>query len=51
MDILDALGPVEARKGTVCYICGIPVMTDDFVEKAKKADGMEEANVLSEKWW
>ncbi|KAN0114402.1 hypothetical protein V8E51_003946 [Hyaloscypha variabilis] len=50
-DILDSLGPVEGRKGTVCYICGIPLMTDEFVEKAKKADGVEEANVLSEKWW
>jgi len=50
-DLLDALGPVEERKGTVCYICGVPTMTDKFVEKAKKAEGMEEANVLSEKWW
>lgn len=50
-DLLDALGPVKERKGTVCYICGVPTMTDQFVEKLKKAEGMEEGNVLSEKWW
>ena len=50
-DLLDALGPVDERGGTVCYICGVPTMTDEFVEKAKRAEGMEEGNVLSEKWW
>jgi hypothetical protein len=43
-------GPVvEERRGNVCYISGIPTMTDEFVENAKKADGVVEANVLSEK--
>ncbi|KAE9379772.1 NADH-cytochrome b-5 reductase [Stipitochalara longipes BDJ] len=50
-DILDALGPSEEREGTVCYICGVPTMTDDFVQRVKTAEGMKEANVLSEKWW
>jgi len=50
-DIFAALGHAEERKSTVCYICGVPMMTDDFVEKTKKAEGMEDANVLSEKWW
>jgi NAD(P)H-flavin reductase len=50
-DLLDALGPVEERAGTVSYICGVPTMTDEFVEKAKKAEGMDKVNVLSEKWW
>ncbi|KUJ21464.1 ferredoxin reductase-like protein [Mollisia scopiformis] len=50
-DLLEALGPVEERKDTVCYICGVPTMTDEFVEKAKKAEGMLEENVLFEKWW
>lgn len=50
-DLLDALGPVEERAGTVCYICGVPMMTDEFVEKAKHAMGIDERNVLSEKWW
>ena len=50
-DLLDALGPIKERKGTVCYICGVPTMTDAFVEKAKNAEGMVEENVLCEKWW
>jgi NAD(P)H-flavin reductase len=50
-DLTDALGPVGERKGTVCYICGVPTMTDDFVERVKNAEGMERENVLSEKWW
>ena len=50
-DLLDAFGPIEERKRTICYICGIPAMTDEFVEKAKNAEGMNEENVLSEKWW
>lgn len=50
-DLLDALGPVEERVGTVCYICGVPTMTDEFVENANHAKGMNEINVLSEKWW
>lgn len=50
-DLLEALGPLDERKGTMCYICGMPMMTDEFVEKAKKAEGMEDVNVLSEKWW
>jgi hypothetical protein len=50
-DFLDALGPVEERGGTVCYICGVPGMTDEFVEKARKAEGMVEGNILFEKWW
>ena len=50
-DIFATLGAAGERGGTVYYICGVPMMTDDFVDKAKKADGMEEANVLFEKWW
>jgi predicted ferric reductase len=50
-DLLDALGPVEERAGTVCYICGVPTMTDEFVEKSKHAKGIDVGNVLSEKWW
>jgi len=50
-DLLDALGSVEERAGTVCYICGVPTMTDEFVEKAKNAKGIVERNVLFEKWW
>jgi hypothetical protein len=50
-DFIEALGPVEERLGTVCYICGVPGMTDEFVEKARMAEGMDEENVLFEKWW
>ena len=50
-DLLNALGPVEERIGTVVYICGPPAMTDGLVRAAKKADGMDHRHVLCEKWW
>ena len=50
-DLIDTLGPVEERPETVCYICGVPEMTDEFVEKARRAEGIGEENVLFEKWW
>jgi len=50
-DLLEALGPVEERQYTVVYICGVPTMTDKFVEKARNAEGMDKRNVLFEKWW
>ncbi len=50
-DLEDALGKADARSGTVCYVCGVPSMTDSFVERLKAAEGMEEQNVFSEKWW
>lgn len=50
-DLLTALSLVSVRKGTTCYICGVPGMTDRFVNEAVKAEGMEKSNVLFEKWW
>ncbi|CAG8959204.1 hypothetical protein HYFRA_00012562 [Hymenoscyphus fraxineus] len=50
-DLLQALGPVSERNDVVCYICGVPRMTDDFIEIVRDAEGMEEKNVLFEKWW
>ncbi|KAG9239294.1 putative oxidoreductase NAD-binding domain-containing protein 1 [Amylocarpus encephaloides] len=50
-DILNELGPVEDRSNVVVYVCGPPQLTDEFVEVAKKAEGMKEENVLCEKWW
>jgi len=50
-DLLNALGDIEERKGTVCYVCSIPSMTDHCVEIFEKASGMEESRVFSEKWW
>lgn len=50
-DVLDVLGPVEERHGTLCYICGVPTMTDELVEVAQQAEGMDRENVLFERWW
>ena len=50
-DLLETLGPAEERGSTVCYICGVPTMTDQFIDQARKAEGMLEENVLFEKWW
>ncbi|PBP24363.1 NADH-cytochrome b-5 reductase [Diplocarpon rosae] len=50
-DVEDALGDVTERSGTVCYVCGVPGMTDELVAMASKAEGMDRTRVLSEKWW
>ena len=50
-DLLAALGPEAERANTVVYVCGVPGMTDEFVEVLKKAPGMQEKRVLCEKWW
>jgi ferredoxin-NADP reductase len=50
-DLLRAVGPVNERRDTVCYICGVPGMTDDFVDLTQQAEGMDERNVFCEKWW
>jgi NAD(P)H-flavin reductase len=50
-DVLQALGSVEDRVNTICYICGVPTMTDYFVEVARKAEGMNPDSVLFERWW
>lgn len=50
-DIEDALGDVEDRKDTVCYICGPRQMTDELVEMVSKMEGMNTERVLCEKWW
>lgn len=51
MALLGAISPLEERKGTVAYVCGVPGMTDEFVEVLREAEGMEEKRVLCEKWW
>ncbi|MCJ1363180.1 hypothetical protein MMC16_002287 [Acarospora aff. strigata] len=51
IDLVDALGTPEDRAGVVCYVCGPPAMTDEFVQVLRHADGMEENRVLCEKWW
>ncbi len=50
-DLLEALGPVAGRKGTLAYVCGPPKMTDDSVEILSRADGMDSRRVICEKWW
>jgi predicted ferric reductase len=51
-DLLTSLGEdVEQRKRTVCYVCGPPRMTDEFVEFLAGQEGMEAERVFCEKWW
>ncbi|KAK3068370.1 hypothetical protein LTR53_014121 [Teratosphaeriaceae sp. CCFEE 6253] len=44
-------GREHDRRGTVCYVCGPPVMTDDYVRFLGQQEGMESRRVLCEKWW
>lgn len=50
-DLFEALGPETERANTVVYVCGLPTMTDQFVELLKHAPGMDQKRVLCEKWW
>ncbi len=50
-DLIEAIGSREDRVGVVCYVCGPPAMTDDFVSVLRHAEGMDEHRVLCEKWW
>ena len=50
-DLLNALGPLDQRKGTVVYVCGPPKMIDEFVDVMRAAEGMSDERVLCEKWW
>merc|ERR1711939_41547 len=50
-DLFEALGTEDSRSNTVVYVCGLPAMTDEFVELLKTAPGMDEKRVLCEKWW
>lgn len=38
-------------KETVCYLCGPPKMTDEFVDVVGELLGGERERVLFEKWW
>jgi NAD(P)H-flavin reductase len=50
-DLFAALGPVDDRADTVVYVCGLPGMTDEFVDVLSKAEGLEPRRVRTEKWW
>ncbi|PSR80595.1 hypothetical protein BD289DRAFT_61896 [Coniella lustricola] len=50
-DISQAIGP--DKRFCAVYVCGVPTMTDEFVEKLTSPTGLglERHRVLSEKWW
>ncbi|ROW06035.1 hypothetical protein VMCG_04681 [Cytospora schulzeri] len=50
-DIASAIE--EDKRFAVIYVCGVPTMTDEFVEKLTSADGLgiERHRILYEKWW
>lgn len=50
-DLESVLGEASERAGVVCYVCGVPSMTDWAVDVLAKADRMSEESVLCEKWW
>jgi len=48
-DLAEAIGGDGAQ--TVCYVCGIPSMTDNVVQFLTSKEGMSEDRVLCERWW
>lgn len=50
-DLEEALGSRGVRKETVCYVCGVPEMTDSIVGWLSRAEGMSAERVFCEKWW
>jgi ferredoxin-NADP reductase len=50
-DVEQAVG--EDKEAAVVYICGVPLMTDQFVEAlvSPAGLGMQQKRVLFEKWW
>lgn len=50
-DIAEALG--DDKRFAAVYVCGVPAMTDEFVEKLTSPQGLglEPHRVLYEKWW
>ncbi|KAL2157572.1 hypothetical protein VTH06DRAFT_5950 [Thermothelomyces fergusii] len=50
-DVQEAVG--ADKEAAVVYICGVPRMTDDFVEALVSPEGfgMHRERVLFEKWW
>ncbi|KAG8159249.1 hypothetical protein KVR01_010910 [Diaporthe batatas] len=50
-DIADAIG--DDKRFAAVYICGVPTMTDEFVNKLTSPRGLalEPHRVLYEKWW
>ncbi|KAI0169448.1 hypothetical protein GGR52DRAFT_573517 [Hypoxylon sp. FL1284] len=53
-DVAAAVGDAAERRYAVVYVCGVPTMTDEFVQKLTDREqglGMEPHRVLCEKWW
>jgi NAD(P)H-flavin reductase len=50
-DMMNVLGRVPERQFTVVYVCGVPAMTDELVDVALLAVGMDPGKVLCERWW
>lgn len=50
-DVREVVG--EDQRAAAVYICGVPSMTDEFVEKltSRMGLGLEPHRVLHEKWW
>jgi len=50
-DLTLALGP--EKNDAVVFVCGLPAMTDGFVERlvAKEGLGISPHRVFYEKWW
>lgn len=52
-DVAGALGSEDDKKSSIVYVCGVPAMTDYFVEQLTSSSGLalNKQQVLSEKWW
>lgn len=52
-DVAEALGPKEVHGSAIVYVCGVPSMTDEFVEKLTSPAGLglRPEQVFCEKWW
>lgn len=50
-DVAEVIG--ADKRSSVVYLCGLPTMTDEFVENLTSPDGLglETHRVLYEKWW
>ncbi|KAI1487542.1 NADH-cytochrome b-5 reductase [Biscogniauxia mediterranea] len=55
VNIGDVAAAVDNATSAVVYVCGVPSMTDEFVQKLTNNQnqglGMEPHRVLCEKWW
>lgn len=52
-DVDEAIGFPDNKRFAAVYICGVPRMTDEFVDKLTSPTGLglEKHRVLYERWW